>query len=178
MRETDLLIRRLAAIQCIAEQSRDIGKTKVQKIIYFLQEGLGVPLQYSFRMHHYGPFSQDIDSGISTLQSAGYIEVSHDIQGYGYHITPVSGRQLPWDSELDNYREEMTEAISSLSVLGASDLELLATVHFVHNLLKEPSKEKVLDNVARLKPKFSRDTIQAAYDQLVRNNLIVEAPSG
>ena len=70
----------------------------------------------------------------------------------------------------------MTKAIDGLSVLDASDLELLATVHFVQHLLKEPSKEKVLDNVSRLKPKFSRDIIQAAYDQLVRNNLIVEAP--
>ena len=176
MSDTELLIRRLAAIQCIVEQSKDVGKTKVQKIIYFLQEGLRVPLQYRFRMHHYGPFSDEIDSGISALQSAGYIEVSHDPHGYGYHITPASEKQLPWDSELAKYRGEMTKAIDGLSVLDASNLELLATVHFVQHLLKEPSKEKVLDNVSRLKPKFSRDIIQAAYDQLVRNNLIVEAP--
>ena len=177
MSDTDLLIRRLAAIQCVVEQSQDIGKTKVQKIIYFLQEWLRVPLMYRFRMHHYGPFSEDIDSGISALQSAGYIEVSHDTQGYGYHITPVSGKQLPWDQELGEYREEMTKAITALKVLDASDLELFATVHFVHNLLKDPSKEKVLDNVARLKPKFSRQIIQSAYDQLVSNKLIAEAPA-
>ena len=177
MSDTDLLIRRLAAIQCVVEQSQDIGKTKVQKIIYFLQEWLRVPLMYRFRMHHYGPFSDDIDSGISALQSAGYIEVSHDPQGYGYHITPVSGKQLPWNSELAKYRGEMTEAINSLSVLDASDLELLATVHFVQHLLEEASKEEVLDNVSRLKPKFTRQTIQSAYDQLVRNNLIAEAPA-
>ena len=174
MSDTDLLIRRLAAIQCVVEQSKDIGKTKVQKTIYFLQEGLGVPLQYRFRMHLYGPFSDEIDSGISALQSTGYIEVSHYPHGYGYHITPASEKQLPWDSELAKYKEEMIEAINALSVLDASDLELLATVHFVHNLLKEPSKEKVLDNVGRLKPKFNRQTIQSAYDQLVRNRLIVE----
>ena len=177
MSNTDLLIRRLAAIQSIVEQSKDSGKTKVQKIIYFLQEGLRVPLQYRFRMHHHGPFSDEIDSGISALHSAGYIEVSHDTEGFGYHITPVLGKQFPWDNELAKFRVEMIMEIDALSVLGASDLELLATVHFVHNLLKDPSKEKVLDNVARLKPKFNRQIIQSAYDQLVSNNLIVEAPA-
>ena len=177
MSDPGLLIKRLAAIQCIVEQSQDIGKTKVQKIIYFLQEGLRVPLMYRFRMHHYGPFSEDIDSGISALQSAGYIEVTHDTQGYGYHITPVSGKQLPWDQELGEYKEEMTKAINALKVLDASDLELLATVHFVRHLLEEASKEDVLDNVSGLKPKFTRQTIQSAYDQLVSNNLIAEAPA-
>ena len=177
MSDTDLLIRRLAAIQSIVEQSEDIGKTKVQKIVYFLQEGLGVPLHYSFRMHHYGPFSQDIDSDISALQSVGYIEVNHDPYGYGYHIIPVSGRQLPWDQKLGKYRGEMIEAISALSVLDASDLELIATVHFVQHLIDDPSKEKVLDTVCRLKPKFTKGTIQSAYEQLVKNKLIVEAPS-
>ena len=177
MSDTDLLVRRLAAIQCIVEQSKDIGKTKVQKIVYFLQEGLKVPLQYRFRMHHYGPFSDEIDSGISALQSAGYIEVNHDSQGYGYHITPASENQLPWDSELAKYRDEMTKAISALSVLDASNLELYATIHFVQHLLDEPSKEEVLENVSRLKPKFPEGTIQSAYDRLVKTNLIVERPS-
>ena len=179
MSDTELLIRRLAAIQCIVEQSqlKDIGKTKVQKIIYFLQEALGVPLHYSFKMHHYGPFSEDIDSGISALQSAGYVEVSHDPQGYGYHIIPASESQLPWDNEIAKYRGEMAKAIRGLSVLDASNLELYATLHFVQNLLDEPSKEKVVNNVHRLKPKFKRQTIRLAYDQLVKNNLIAETPN-
>ncbi len=176
MSDTELLVRRLAAIQCIVEQSKDIGKTKVQKIIYFLQEGLQVPLDYSFKMHHYGPFSDEIDSGISALQSAGYIEVTHDSQGYGYHITPASEKQLPWDSELATYKEEMTKAIHALSVLDASNLELYATVHFVHNLLDEPIKESVVDDVYKLKPKFHRQTIRLAYDQLVKSGLIIEVP--
>ena len=172
MADADLLVRRLAAIQCIVEQSRDIGKTKIQKIVYFLQEGSGVPLGYSFRMHHYGPFSDEIDSEISALQSAGYIEVNHDSQGYGYHITPATADQLPWDSELAKYREEMTQAISALGSLDASDLELYATIHFVQHLLKAPTREKVVENVSRLKPRFSPLMIGAAYNRLVKSGLM------
>ena len=175
MSDTDLLVRRLAAIQCIVEQSKDIGKTKIQKIVYFLQEGSGVPLHYSFRMHHYGPFSDEIDSGISALQSAGYIDVNHDLQGYGYHISPASADQLPWDSELAKYREEMTQAITELGVLDTSDLELYATIHFVQQLLKKPTKDAVINNVSRLKPRFSPQTIGAAYNQLVGTGIMTAA---
>ena len=178
MDDTDLLVRRLAAIQCIVEQSGDIGKTKIQKMVYFLQEQAGVPLHYRFRMHHYGPFSDEIDSGISALQLAGYIRVTHDLNGYGYHITPTSATQLPWDNELSKCREEMTQAIRELGLLDASDLELYATIHFVQQLLKEPTRESVIVNVGRLKPRFSPPTIRAAYNKLVQENLMTAAPDG
>ena len=174
MRDTDLLLKRLAVIQLIVNELADTGKIKIQKILYFIQEALGAPLEYRFRMHHYGPFSEDIESDISVMRAVGYIDVEADANGYGYHITPASEEQLPWDSELAKYRGEMVDAIDGLKVLDASDLELFATVHFVQHLLEKASKEDVLDSVSQLKPKFTKQTIQSAYDQLVKNKLIVE----
>ena len=177
MRDTDLLLRRLAVIQLIVNEIADTGKIKIQKILYFIQGALDVPLQYKFRMHHYGPFSEDIESDISVMRAVGYIEINADAQGYGYHITPASEEELPWDDEIKKHREEILKAIASLAVLDASSLELFATVHFVQHLQDETSKRKVLDTVSRLKPKFTKHTIELAYDQLVKNKLIVEAPS-
>ena len=177
MRDTDLLLRRLAVIQLIVNELTDTGKIKIQKILYFIQEALGAPLEYRFRMHHYGPFSEDIESDISVMRSVGHIEVNVDAQGYGYHITPASDEMLPWDSEIGKHREEILKAIAALGALDASRLELFATVHFVQQLQDKPSKKMVLDTVSRLKPKFDMQIIEFAYDQLVRNKLIVEAPS-
>ena len=59
MRDTDLRERRVAAIKLIVDRLKDTGKTKLQKILYFTQEEIGAPLGYRFRMHHYGPFSED-----------------------------------------------------------------------------------------------------------------------
>ena len=177
MRDTDLLLKRLAVIQLIVNELADTGKIKIQKILYFIQEALGVPLEYRFRMHHYGPFSEDIESDISVMRAVGYVDINVDVQGYGYHITPASEEELPWDNETEKYREEILKAIAALGTLDASRLELFATVHFVQHLLDEPSKIKVLDTVSRLKPKFTIDTIQSAYDQLVKAHLIVETSS-
>ena len=178
MSDVDLLNKRLAVIQSVVDRSRDIGKTKVQKVVYFLQEGLGIQLLYRFRMHHFGPFSEDIENNISVLKGFGYIEVNPDPRGYGYHITPTSREQLPWDEELNECKDDMVKAVDILNGLDTSTLELLATVHFVRHLLDEPSIEEVIGSVSRLKPKFPTQTIRSAYDQLVKANLIVEAPSG
>ena len=177
MDDTELLVRRLAAIQCIVEQSGDIGKTRIQKMVYFLQEVSGVQLRYSFRMHLYGPYSDDVDSGISALRVAGYVKESHYANGYGYHITPTSASQLPWDTELAEHREEMNRAIGKLGVLHVNDLELWATIHFVQQLLNEPTRESVIENVRRLKPRFTAEQIGAAYDQLVEADLMAAAPT-
>ena len=175
MRDTNLLLKRLAVIQLIVDELSDTGKIKVQKILYFFQEALGVPLEYRFRMHHYGPFSEDIESDISALQAIGHIDIRADSQGYGFHITPTSEEKLPWDYELNEHREAMVRAIGTLGPLDASSLELYATLHFVQHLIDEPSKGRVLNTVSRLKPRFEMQVIEFAYDQLLKNKLIVEA---
>ena len=49
MRDQDLLDVRIAFIQRIVDSNQDIGKTKIQKITYFLQQSVGVELKYPFK---------------------------------------------------------------------------------------------------------------------------------
>ena len=44
MIDEELLPLRFACLEKIVEHPADIGKTKIQKITYFLQEAVGVPL--------------------------------------------------------------------------------------------------------------------------------------
>jgi uncharacterized protein YwgA len=46
MDEMKLLMRRLAVIRRIADLAPNSGKTKVQKIVYFLQGALRIPIDY------------------------------------------------------------------------------------------------------------------------------------
>ena len=176
MRDIDLRMRRVAAIKLIVEQLEDTGKTKLQKLLYFTQEAVGAPLEYKFRMHHYGPFAEDIENDISFLKVIGHLDVQPDTSGFGYHIRPASFEPLPWDEELEKFKGKMTETIDKLGMLDISELELSATVHFVQQLLKEPTRESVIENVSRLKPRFSPQTIRAAYNKLVEANLMSAAP--
>ena len=176
MRDTHLRERRLAAIKFMVNRLSDTGKTKLQKLLYFTQEAIGAPLEYRFRMHHYGPFAEDIENDISLMKAIGHLDVQLDSSGFGYHIRLASPELIPLDEELDKCKERMTRAIDKLGMLDVPELELWATVHFVQELLKETTKEKVIENVSRLKPKFSQQTIGAAYDQLVKSELMTPAP--
>ncbi len=177
MSNYELLWRRQAAIKLIVDRLEDTGKTKLQKILYFTQEAIGAPLQYRFRMHHYGPFSQDVEDDISFMKAIGYLDVQLDSTGFGYHIRSASDHLPAWDDEMLGYKDKMTNVIGKLGVLHVNDLELWATIHFVQQLLNEPTRESVIENVRRLKPRFTAEQIGAAYDQLVEADLMAAAPT-
>ena len=84
----ELLARRIELVREIVRSSGDIGKTKIQKIMYFLQESVGAPLMYPFRMHYYGPYSDELDGILSLTKSLRYIDINPDPNGFGYHVTP------------------------------------------------------------------------------------------
>jgi len=164
MDEQELLQQRIAIIRRIAELVPDSGKTSIQKTVYFLQEGLGVPLGYRFRMHYYGPYSEVLDSNLSLASGMGVVTVESDTQGDGYHVTPgpSSGAKL----EPPMRQEKTDETIRSLGQLETSQLELLATMHFVRRLNSQLSENEVIRTVRRLKPKFSQDKVESAYQDV------------
>ena len=180
MSNEDNLARRVAIIRHIVSRSGDLGKTQIQKIVYFLQESVGVPLKYRYRMHYYGPYSDELDGNLSLTESIGYIDINPDPNGFGYHVTPVKEREnTPWqgyDMSKDPEVRELTEVIdNAIDILGALEtpqIELYATIHLISGLKGNSSKEKTVQTVKRLKPKFSMEHIDYSYQRLKEANLI------
>ena len=180
MVNADLRVRRTAMIRRIVDRQEGIGKTKIQKITYFLQESLGVPLAYPFRMHYYGPYSNELDGALSLTESLGYIDITPDPNGFGYHVTSVEEHSgVSWhdydmskDSEIRNRIEDIDSTIDSLGALDIPKIELYATIHFIGGPKGDSSKKQTLDTVKRLKPKFSEYEISDAYQALRKANLI------
>ncbi len=175
MRDDELLALRLSVVHRIVSLCGDVGKTKIQKITYFLQESVGIPVMYPFRMHYYGPYSDELDSVISLAQMSGYVDIKPDTDGFGYHVTPgPESDALPFEGiELRNDLEEsMNTTTDTLGALETSQLELYATIHFIGRSRQTISREEVLEIVERLKPRFSAQTITKAYSELGRAGLI------
>ena len=80
MEDKNLLMRRFAVIRRIAELAPDPGKTNIQKIIYFLQNDAESPSTTGSRMHHYGPYSVNLDNNLSLANAMGIVEVTPDLQ--------------------------------------------------------------------------------------------------
>jgi uncharacterized protein YwgA len=37
-----------------------IGHTLMQKLVYLLQSAVGIEVGYGYRLHHYGPYSEEL----------------------------------------------------------------------------------------------------------------------
>ena len=163
---------RMAVLHKAIASMSDTGKTRLQKICYFMQESFGLPTSYSFRMHHYGPYADALDTDITRLKFSGYIDVKVDLEGYGYHITAIDEPEEEWNPLLDPYIGLIEEGISKLRDWQTSELELAATIHFVERLLPSADDEVVLAKVKELKPRFDKSKIVSLHSKLFEMDLL------
>ncbi len=170
MTSDELLNRRLVSIQRIADRCDDLGKTKVQKISYFLQEAVGAPLMYPFRIHYFGPYSEELDRILSLSKSVGLVDIQPDPNGFGFHVTPLEEGDRSWLIEYEAARQpEIKQIDKVIEILGNIEtprLELYATIHFVFQGEGQNDKDQTLEIVKRLKPKFTDGQRESAYQHL------------
>ena len=163
---------RLAILHRIVSESDDVGKTQLQKLGYFLQEALGVPTKYSFRMHHYGPYSDALETDTARLRLTGYISIKPDPEGFGYHITSSDNPLKEWSHLAEPYRKAIDDVLQTFGKRATHELELAATIHFVKRLLPDVSTQEVLDKVKALKPKFNESYVSNLHAELERLGLL------
>lgn len=166
------LTRRLAVMHALIRELGDCGKIQAQKLSYFLQESEGVPLDYRFRMYHYGPYSDEVNNTLQLLRAMGFVEITPDPQGYGYHIRPTGSEAEPLSVEAQGYREKIRSIVDRLRALDSGSLELYATLHFVRKTLGESSVNDVIRVTSSLKPKFTHQFITSSYESLIGSRLI------
>lgn len=175
MRNQQLSDKRIAFIRKIVDCCEDTGKTKIQKISYFLQESVGVDLRYPFRMHYYGPYSDDLDDALSFAQALGFVDIKPDPDGFGYHVTPCED-DSPWPQDYDISKhprvKRIGNAIDILGKLATYELELYATIHFIGGPENNRSRLQTIETVKRLKPRFTNSQIDESYQTLENAGLI------
>src|SRR5437868_15143797 len=78
---------RVAAIVGLLQNATTrLGKTQVQKLLYFAQKA-GVPLEYKYEIYHYGPYSFELSHDLSSLDGLGVLNIQNDPSGYGFDIS-------------------------------------------------------------------------------------------
>ena len=113
-------------VKLVGKKGRVPGKKVFQKLVYFLQECEGIPLGLTFRMKHYGPFSEELEDLADDLAQQGRISIS-DRGDNGFEISVV-GRTPELDSSLNEKIDSLLDKVGSE---GGLTLELLATIHFL-----------------------------------------------
>ena len=163
-----------------AEGVRYLGRTALQKVLYFMRV-LGVPMDYRFDIHYYGPFCNAILHDTEMLMADDVIVDLAKGERYsnyapGPNIDEVLGM---YTKQLEPHRERVHEVVSVLAPMSREKLELLATLHYAFATEKAsgepgPWKARVLRRFHDFKgDKFSADDVANGYDALVRAGLVV-----
>ena len=166
-----------ALVACLARKKGKIfGKKAFQKYMYFL-DAKGIPNPLVFRIHHYGPYSYELDYQTDNLELIGAIELSSS--GNGFIITPGSNAQkiTEADKEFISRYENMIDDVLDILPEAPLQLELWSTVHFVAKSMATyyggATKQKVVEEVKKIKKdKFTLEEIQQAFDMLIAKKLL------
>ena len=140
------------------------GETHIQKSTYFLQEMLGVPLDFNFIFYSYGPYSFDLNDAMTALRCDQLITVKPR-DPYGASLLPADKAS----AFLDRYpktRKRYAAAVRFVArKLGAKkvvELERLATALFVQLQSPGASVEKQAAEIHRLKSHVSKEQAREA----------------
>jgi uncharacterized protein YwgA len=164
---------RFAIIHYIVDKLKDVGKIRMQKLVYFLQSIFDVPLGYDYKMHYYGPYSDELNDDLIAMQVSKNVEIGADPSGYGYHIVPGTEAVATKDDVLGKYSEKIGKCLDDFGKFSPSELEILGTLHFVKYIAGVSDEEKIIEKTSMLKPVFPRATIEQTYKKL--ENIVASA---
>lgn len=157
---------RFAIIRYLVDELEDAGKTRIQKIIYFLQEVFGVPLDYVHTMYYFGPYSDELDNDLLDMKLQDYLDIEPSIDGYGYHVRPGNEVIDSIYNKIKPYKGQLDECVAKFGNFSALYLELLGTLYFVKHSEDELTKDEIIEKVKKLKTKFDTSVIEEYYEKL------------
>ena len=153
--------RLLAAVIAAHPDGRVVGRTRLQKTVKLLQR-LGLPTDYGYMLHFYGPYSEGLQAEVGLLELMGLVEEKpqggQDGPQY-YVITAKPG------AELEEVNREYRDAIQTMHGAETEVLEIAAT----HDAFREIGMphERALEAVRRKKATICTDQrVQEALELL------------
>jgi uncharacterized protein YwgA len=161
----------LIALFCFGKKVK--GKTRLQKLLYFLAELLrsryNEDPRFSHNAYYYGPYSSTISDDLTKL--VNYRLVLETVENYGtrnsagfevrsfdYELTPAAEQAIKWIKE--HYTEEVrhiekiAEELAKFADMDYTELSIAAKAHWI---LKEINEPMTADSVAREAKRLSWD---------------------
>ncbi len=173
-----LVIREAAKVA--QSQGGFVGRTALQKIVYFLTVR-GVPTNYKFDIYHYGPFSEKILWDIDLLLADGVIADKSSNSGKfsNYDSGPAIDEIVKmYATEMDAVSKDVKAVVSTLIPLKPNELELIATLDYLYRQqfatgVRDNIKDKVISRFQEFKKdKFPANLISSTYDAMVSARLV------
>jgi uncharacterized protein YwgA len=143
------------------------GETMVQKSVFFLQELLGVPLEFDFALYIYGPFSFELQQHLWSMMADDMIVVRP--MEYGSTFAP--GEQIAYLEKhsatvIEKHRNAVDFVVKHLAGRGVKQLERLATALYFTTTTNEASVEGRAAMIREVKPHITADEARKAVEEV------------
>ncbi len=162
------------AVAVAQKEGGYLGRTAIQKIVYFLQV-LKVPMRYGFEVCHYGPFCTTILGDLEWLIADEVItDSSPNPDKYSKYTPGPACDELiaKHAAKLAVCQDTVKSTVKALLPLRPDHLELIATLDYAFRemkatLGKNPPKKTVLARFREFKgEKFKEKEIGETFDRL------------
>lgn len=151
----------------LKEQGSWCGETHLQKIVFFLQELMDVPLGYDFILYKHGPYSFDLRDEITAMRADELLQMKVRLENYG--PTFLGGENAARLKELfpvtikkyDFCVDFLAEHLGKKTV---KELECIATTFYVikQREIQRADNDAMAERINNLKPYISRTEAKAA----------------
>ncbi len=158
-----------------------LGKTALQKLVFFLQEVRGVALGYEYTLHAFGPFSNTLAADLDVANMMDIVDVTYDTRLGGYEIAPGEGgvafekHTRQW---LKSVSRQVVVVFERFEKYGTRALELRATIAYVAKNAVTRNRtltdERLVSIVHDLKPHFDDEMIKTALLELREEGFLPE----
>jgi len=134
---------------------KQVGKTKIQKLMYLLGEKLNEDLGYS--IYHYGPYSSEIAESLGMANMMGWLDmVWHVDKGYF-----ISTKDIPSSPQIqDEKKEAIKEVVDKYGKFNAVELSIIATADYVKKNFGIEDPNEIIDVVLALKPNNKKEWVK------------------
>ncbi len=154
-----------AAVQALRRTGSWTGRTHLHKHLFVVQTLQLADVPFEFELHHYGPYSFELDAAVAEMEAFGDLDKEYPQPGYGpsYELTEFGNEAL---AEFSQQELEAAKSIANrLQNLGSSDLELIATCLWVEVREKHDDPHTIVPRVQEIKPKYSLNQVNWALDK-------------
>lgn len=162
----------VSLIESLRERGSWCGETHVQKVSYFLQELLRVPLGFNFILYKHGPFSFDLSDALAQME-ADFIIRPVPQSPYGPTITLDSTSALlkkKFPKTIGKHQDTVQFVADKLANKNVAELERVATAMYVTVEENAGGKKSVrAKRIHELKPHISIEKALEAvreFDQI------------
>lgn len=146
------------------------GRKKLQKILY-LTNCSGWNIIHDYRFYLYGPYSGYVFSTVNNLAEEELVKVNEEGNQNNnskyYHRFTDKGRSLLAtlidEVESPELIHRTEELVSKLNEYSSEQLEVMASLYYLHLEYPSSSKEGLISKLRNLKPHIGRYQLRSAF---------------